>query len=162
MVFQQTLKYTGNQEEAEDLTQEIFLKAYEALSNFRGEAQFSTWLYKIAQSQIRMRYRKENTLPKSASVDFEEAQEKYLDKFKKWKDSITPEMQLLKQEMSAKMHSFISELPANYKKPLSLYYFENMSYKEIAEKMDIKMNTLKSYIFRGKEMIKEWWLKENE
>ncbi len=162
MVYSQALKFTGNQEEAEDLTQEIFLKAFEALSTFKGESQFSTWIYSIARNQILMKHRKESTNPKISIQDMEEVHNKYFDKIKKWKDQLNPEMQILKQEMNSKIQSMLSRLPSNYKKPLILYYFENMSYNEIAESMNIKVNTLKSYIFRGRELLKEWMQKDNE
>ena len=162
MVFSQAIKFTGNQEEAEDLTQEIFLKAFEALSTFKGESQFSTWIFSIARNQILMKHRKESSRPQIAHEDVEEVHNKYFDKIKKWREQITPEMQILKQEMNAKIASLLSRLPANYKNPLMLYYFENMSYKEISEKLDIKVNTLKSYIFRGKELMKDWLQKDNE
>lgn len=162
MVFSQAYKLTNNQEEAEDLTQEVFLKAFEALSTFRGESQFSSWLYSIARNQILMKYRKDSTHPKISTEDLEKVHTKYFDKIKKWRDQITPEMQILKQEMNSKIESMLAKLPSNYKKPLILYYFENMSYNEIAESMNIKVNTLKSYIFRGKELLKEWMQKDNE
>ncbi|HRG44958.1 MAG TPA: sigma-70 family RNA polymerase sigma factor [Leptospiraceae bacterium] len=162
MIFSQAIKYTGNQEEAEDLTQEIFLKAFEALSTFKGESQFSTWVYSIARNKILMKHRKESTNPQISADDVEEVHNKYFDKIKKWREQITPEMQILKQEMNTKIASLLSRLPSNYKNPLMLYYFENMSYKEISEKLDIKVNTLKSYIFRGKELMKDWLQKDND
>ncbi|HNN82050.1 MAG TPA: RNA polymerase sigma factor, partial [Leptospiraceae bacterium] len=106
--------------------------------------------------------RKESTNPKISIQDMEEVHNKYFDKIKKWKDQLNPEMQILKQEMNSKIQSMLSRLPSNYKKPLILYYFENMSYNEIAESMNIKVNTLKSYIFRGRELLKEWMQKDNE
>ena len=162
MIFSQAIKYTGNQEEAEDLTQEIFLKAFEALSTFKGESQFSTWVYSIARNKILMKHRKESTNPQISADDVEDVHNKYFDKIKKWREQITPEMQILKQEMNTKIASLLSRLPSNYKNPLMLYYFENMSYKEISEKLDIKVNTLKSYIFRGKELMKDWLQKDND
>lgn len=162
MIYSHALKFTGNQEEAEDLTQEIFLKAFEALSTFKGESQFSTWIFSIARNQILMKHRKESSNPKIVVDDVEELHNLYFDKIKKWREQITPEMQMLKKEMNARIASLLARLPSNYKNPLVLYYFENMSYKEISEKLDLKINTLKSYIFRGKELMKEWLQKENE
>ncbi|MCB1160812.1 MAG: RNA polymerase sigma factor, partial [Leptospiraceae bacterium] len=72
------------------------------------------------------------------------------------------EVNLIKEEMAQRIHSLIGRLPLNYKKPLVLYYFDNMSYKEISESLNLKMNTLKSYIFRGKELMKEWINKDED
>lgn len=86
MVFSQAIKFTGNQEEAEDLTQEIFLKAFEALSTFKGESQFSTWLFSIARNQILMKHRKESSRPQISQEDLEEVHNKYFDKIRKWRE----------------------------------------------------------------------------
>ncbi|MCP5503226.1 MAG: sigma-70 family RNA polymerase sigma factor [Leptospiraceae bacterium] len=160
-VFAQALKYTGNPDEAEDITQEVFLKAYESLSAFRGESQFSSWLYRITQNELIKRIRTRSRLPEQLEEN-PETSFSYSDMFKKWSASLSPEVNLIKEEMAQRIHSLIGRLPLNYKKPLVLYYFDNMSYKEISESLNLKMNTLKSYIFRGKELMKEWINKDED
>ena len=73
-----------------------------------------------------------------------------------------PESLVIKKETSSKVMDLLSKLPITYKKPLVLYYFENMSYGEIAETMGLKLNTLKSHILRGKEIMKRWMQNESE
>lgn len=156
MVYRYALKACRNQDEAEDITQEVFTKAFESLSQFKGRAKFSTWLYSITRNEIHRRS-KINANP-------EPEQEKHLiqDYCKRFQQQITPEVALLKEEMNNRLRTVMANLPLDYKKPLILYYFENKSYKEIAENMNLKMNTLKSYIFRGKQILKDWLKKDYE
>jgi RNA polymerase sigma-70 factor (ECF subfamily) len=152
MIFDYALKNTNNREEAEDITQEAFLRAFESLSTFRGESKFSTWVYRITQNLVLEKYR--SASKKKEEHHKEDMQHKNLTNF------INPEILLLKKEMANKVRDLVAKLPKVYKKPLVYYYFDGMSYQEIAKKMDIKMNTLKSYIFRGKELIREWMGKD--
>ncbi|MCB1159452.1 MAG: sigma-70 family RNA polymerase sigma factor, partial [Leptospiraceae bacterium] len=89
-VFAQALKYTGNPDEAEDITQEVFLKAYESLSAFRGESQFSSWLYRITQNELIKRIRTRSRLPEQLEEN-PETSFSYSDMFKKWSASLSPE-----------------------------------------------------------------------
>ncbi len=70
------------------------------------------------------------------------------------KENNTPEIQIIESELKTKISHFISKLPKSYSDVLKLYYFENMSYKEISEKLNIKLNTLKSNLLRAKESLK--------
>lgn len=151
MVYSEALKFTKNPDEAEDITQEIFLKAFESLSIFKGHSKFPTWLYKIGKNIALSKARKEKNTPIDSHQEFNPNQ--YQDN--RW-SQVTLEIENLENEMKQKVRSLIARLPSIYKKPLVLYYFENMSYKEISEHLDIKINTLKSYILRGKDLMKSW------
>jgi RNA polymerase sigma-70 factor (ECF subfamily) len=155
MVFSQCLKFFRSQEEAEDLSQEIFLKAFESLSTFKGESQFSTWLYKLAQNLILSKNRKKSIKVESVA-DYSKIDT--ADNI----DSNHVETESLRKEYTLKMQKLLSMLPANYKQPIILYYFENMSYREIADRLNLKINTLKSHILRGKEILKNWLQNEKE
>lgn len=162
MVYNLSLRYTKSEDEAEDITQEVFLKIYECLSTFKGESQLSTWIYRIAQNEIIQRHRKSEKQSTISHENIDQIISDYYTKLKQWRDSISPEVILLKEEMNSKIRSLVANLPKDYKNPLILFYFENMSYKEISEKLNLKMNTLKSYIFRGKELMKEWLKNESD
>ena len=143
--------YQLSLEETEDSLQEIFLKAFESLSQFRGESEFSTYLYSIARNYLS----KPKNYMEIPSGDFS-----FIDtlvssaksKWKKWKLGVDHEFEHF--ELSEKIKEMISNLPSIYKKPIHLYYFENFSYQEISEILNIKINTLKSQILRGKEILK--------
>ncbi|MBM9499864.1 RNA polymerase sigma factor [Leptospira sp. 201903071] len=156
LVYSQAIKAFRNETEAEDFTQDIFLKAFESLSTFQGRSQFSTWLFTIARNEIIRRYRKEH--PEISGLDALILAEN--EKEKKKEISSEQENKLLNQESSEKIRTLVENLPDVYRKPIALHYFENMSYKEISKKLNLKMNTLKSYIFRGKEIMRDWLNKE--
>ena len=149
MVSSQALKAFDTKDEAEDFTQEVFLKVYESLSTFRGEAQFSTWIYQIARNEISKHFKKRKptleTLEESHGIHA--------------KSDLSSGIieQIAKEEDGNLLRSLISQLPAVYRKPIILHYFENMSLKEISDDMDIKLNTIKSHISRGKDLIRKWW-----
>ncbi len=149
MVLSQAKKAFSTIDEAEDFTQEVFLKAYESLSTFRGEAQFSTWLYQIARNQISKDLKKK----KPQLEVFEETHSP------KTKADVSHGFidQIAKEEDGNLLRTLISRLPHVYRKPIVLHYFENMPLREISENMDIKLNTIKSHIARGKELIRKWW-----
>ncbi|EMF79768.1 ECF sigma factor [Leptospira weilii serovar Topaz str. LT2116] len=156
LIYSQAIKAFRNETEAEDFTQDIFLKAFESLSTFQGRSQFSTWLFVIARNDIIRRYRREH--PEISGLDTLLLVESEIEK--KNEISSEQETKLLKQEISEKIRSLVESLPELYRKPIILHYFENMSYKEISKKLNLKMNTLKSYIFRGKEIMRDWLNKE--
>ncbi|AXX14349.1 MULTISPECIES: RNA polymerase sigma factor [Leptospira] len=156
LIYSQAIKAFRNETEAEDFTQDIFLKAFESLSTFQGRSQFSTWLFVIARNEIIRRYRREH--PDISGLDTLLLTESEVEK--KNETSSEQETKLLKQEISEKIRSLVESLPELYRKPIMLHYFENMSYKEISQKLNLKMNTLKSYIFRGKEIMRDWLNKE--
>jgi RNA polymerase sigma-70 factor, ECF subfamily len=145
MVFAEALRFTGNREEAEDLSQEIFLKAFEKLSTFKGRSKFPTWLYKIGKNLALSKQRsKQIILNPSTAIENEISQ------------NHTPEELILESEHQISIRNLLNKLPHTYKNPLHLYYFENMSYAEISQTLNMKMNTLKSTILRGKEILKKW------
>jgi len=150
MVYGEALRFTKNPDEAEDLTQEIFLKAFESLSLFKGYSKFPTWLYRIGKNLALNSYRKDKIAPQRIQKEFQPEIYQQAD----WRNQF--EIENTDHEISQKIHSLLAKLPLTYNKPLILYYFENMSYKEISEHMDIKINTLKSYILRGKDLLKKW------
>lgn len=154
MVYSQAKKAFRNESEAEDFTQDIFLKAFEGLSTFKGRSKFSTWVFSIARNEIIRKYRKDHPeidMPiDGISSDVASV------------GSSSQESEVLERETTDKIRSLVEKLPELYRKPISLHYFENMSYKDISENLNLKMNTLKSYIFRGKEILREWLKKEDE
>jgi RNA polymerase sigma-70 factor, ECF subfamily len=152
MVYRQALKYTRNPEEAEDITQDVFLQAFEKLSSFRGEAKFSTWLFRIGQNILLQRVRKGKVRPDTHA----QVLDPDLDPKSFPVNANCPETQLLEQESKQTLVSLLARLPITYKNPLQLYYFEGLSYQEISERLNLKINTLKSHILRGKELLKKW------
>lgn len=155
MISSLSARSIPDSDEREDFLQEVFISAYQSLSQFRGESEFSTWLYQIARNQLG----KKKKVQSSVSVDdpnlFDSLDLSAQERSKNIRRNVSQESRIIKEEISEKVRSLVSSLPSQYKNPIMLYYFENLSYKEIADMLNLKMNTLKSYIFRGKELLRD-------
>lgn len=144
-------KNLHSENDVEDFTQEVFLKAFSSLSMFRKESKFSTWIYQIARNQI------QEWNSKSKKVETEDPKE-LENSYTVFEDQV---QEISKKQKHSKLHEIIQNLPSVYKKPITLHYFNGMSYQEIAKTLGCKLNTVKSNVFRGKDLIRKWW-KENE
>ena len=140
--------------EAEDVTQEAFVKAYRALPSFRGDSAFYTWLYRIgintAKNYLVASGRR---APTSTEVDAEEA-EGY-ESADQLRDINTPESLLLSKEIATTVNRAIESLPEELRSAIQLRELEGMSYEEIAKLMDCPIGTVRSRIFRAREAIAE-------
>jgi RNA polymerase sigma-70 factor (ECF subfamily) len=141
-----------DQAEAEDVVQEAFIKAYRALANFRGDAAFYTWLYRIgintAKNHLVSQGRR---APTSTDADIEEA-ETFVDA-DGLKDMNTPESLLASKQIAATVNSAMMSLPEELRNAISLREIEGMSYEEISEVMSCPIGTVRSRIFRAREAI---------
>ena len=140
--------------DAEDVTQEAFVKAYRALPSFRGDSAFYTWLYRIginaAKNYLVATGRR---APTSTGVDTEEAEG--LESGEQLRDINTPESLLLSKEIGATVNAAIESLPEELRSAIQLRELEGMSYEEIAKLMDCPIGTVRSRIFRAREAIAE-------
>ena len=138
----------------QDIAQETFIKAYRALGNFRGDAQFYTWLYRIAINTA-----KKSLLElKHDPVVLESALQKDEDDetFRPELESIsteTPEAELASKQIADAVNAALEELPEDLRKALVLREIEGMSYEEIAQMMVTPIGTVRSRIFRAREAI---------
>jgi RNA polymerase sigma-70 factor (ECF subfamily) len=138
--------------EAEDVTQEAFIKAYRALPSFRGDSAFYTWLYRIGINTAKnFLVAMGRRAPTSTEVDAEEA-EGY-EGSEQLHDINTPESLLLSKEIATTVNSAIESLPEELRSAIQLRELEGMSYEEIAKLMDCPIGTVRSRIFRAREAI---------
>ena len=144
-------RYIHDQDEALDVTQEAFIKAYRALPRFRGDSAFYTWLYRIATNTAKNYLVAQGRRPPDSDIDAEEA-EQYDGAFR-LHELDTPESMLLKDEISAVVYKTIDELPEDLRTAISLREFEGLSYEEIAQAMDCPVGTVRSRIFRARDAI---------
>ena len=144
-------RFLRNQNDALDITQEAFLKAYRALPNFRGDSAFFTWLYRIAintaKNYLTMQSRR------AAEVEQDLLEIEQIDGDNVLKDQATPEHLLLTDEIQATIISAIEQLPEDLRVAITLREIEGLSYEEIAEVMDCPIGTVRSRIFRAREAI---------
>ena len=137
--------------EAEDVAQEAFLKAYQALPSFRGDSQFYTWLYRIAVNTAKNHLVSRGRRPPSTDVDMEDAQQ--VDDSSMLREMDTPEANLEKEDMRMVINKAIEELPEELRTAFTLREFSGLSYEDITEIMDCPVGTVRSRIFRAREAI---------
>ncbi len=137
-------------DQAKDITQEIFIKVWKNLKNFNSEkAQFKTWLFVIARNSITDYLRKKKSIPFSYFGENESTLENIGD------ESDLPDEIFQKFQDKEMLLKILEELPINYREVLTLYYQEDMTFKEIGEVLGKPLNTVKSYHYRAVEKIKE-------
>ena len=139
-----------------DITQETFLRAYRALYQFRGEAQFYTWLYRIAVNTAKkalVDMKRNPVVTESAlrgSSDSED-ETSFLDR--ELISDETPETVLAAQEIAAAVNAAMEALPEDLRQAVTLREIEGLSYEEIAVAMECPIGTVRSRIFRAREAI---------
>lgn len=145
-VFNLIFRMLQNYEEASEVTQEAFLAAWQGLSSFRGEARFSTWLYRIAyncalkQLEVRKRDKALHTaLQAEQNNESEDPKDSLLDL-------------LDNQEMVQKQ---LSQLPPKYRIVLILRHLQDMTYEEMADVLTMPIGTIKTHLFRARNLLKE-------
>ena len=151
------LTHLAGEQEAEDLTQETFVKVHQGLENFRGESQLSTWIYRIATNTALDRLRSpsfQRAAQASLSENLEETQiaDKVIGAEEK-KPLI--EKQLIREEMNECIRGYIEKLPENYRTVLVLSEWEGLRNNEIAEILGVTLNTVKIRLHRAKTKLKE-------
>lgn len=144
-------RFVRQPEEAEDVAQEAFVKAYRALHNFRGDSAFYTWLYRIAVNTAKNHLVAQGRKVNIADVDTEEAEQ--FDSADGLREYDTPEGLLLSKEIAQHIDAALKALPADLREAVSLRELEGLSYDEIAQVMDCPVGTVRSRIFRAREAI---------
>ncbi len=141
-----------------DIAQETFIRAYRALAQFRGDAQFYTWLYRIAvntaKKQLMELKRDPLVFPsqmKSADEDETSASEREL--IGNVADAETPEAVLASKEIAEAVNAAMDALPEELRMAITLREMEGLSYEEIAQALDCPIGTVRSRIFRAREAI---------
>ena len=144
-------RMTGNPEDAADMTQETFIKAYNSLQSFRGDSKFSVWLYRIASNVCLDFLRSRNRKPTvSLSVEDDEGEETQLDVAD---ESHSPELLLERSLTRDAVRRGLQALPPDYRQILLLREIQGLSYEEIADVLRIEVGTVKSRIFRARKRL---------
>ena len=144
-------RYVYDQNEVMDVAQEAFIKAYRALPGFRGESAFYTWLYRIGVNTAKNYLVSQGRRPPSVDIDAEDAG--YLEGESELKEYATPEHLLVRDEIENTVHSAIEKLPEDLRTAITLRELDGLSYEEIAERMNCPVGTVRSRIFRAREVI---------
>ena len=130
---------------AEDISQEVFIKCYKHVGNFRGDASIKSWIYRITVNTAK---------------DFIKKKSFRVLKFPKWffenlKKSESPEEVFLQYDQNEQLLQNVFALPIKYREVIVLYYFQELRVHEIAETLNINMSTVKTRLSRGRSILKE-------
>lgn len=144
-------RYVRDSAEVQDVTQEAFIKAYRALPKFRGDAQFYTWLYRIAINTAKNYLMARSRRPPGSDIDIQDAEN--FESATSLKDIENPENQLFGEELREVVQRALGQLPEDLRTAVTLREFDGLSYEEIADVMDCPVGTVRSRIFRAREAI---------
>ncbi len=144
-------RYVRDPQEAQDVAQEAFIKAYRATPGFRGESSFYTWLYRIGVNTAKNHLVAQGRRPPDSDVDAQDAERFDIDTMLREQD--TPEAEAYRDEVERTVVEAIAELPEELRTAVTLRELEGLSYQEIAEVMECPVGTVRSRIFRAREAI---------
>lgn len=144
-------RFISDPHEVEDVCQDAFIKAYRALSTFRGDSAFYTWLYRIAVNTAKNHLVARNRRPPSKDVQLDDPENP--ETIGLLKEIETPEGSLMTEHLKAVIDQAIAELPEELRTAFTLREFSGLSYEDITEIMDCPVGTVRSRIFRAREAI---------
>jgi RNA polymerase sigma-70 factor (ECF subfamily) len=153
-VYFMLLKMVKNKDDADDLTIEAFGKAFKRLEQYSPQFAFSTWLFKIATNNTIdfLRKQKTNTYSIDKAFEGDDGSEMI---FEIKSDSLTPEEKIIRKEKLIHMRIVVEKLKPRYRQLIELRYFEELSYEEIATKLEMPLGTVKAQLFRAKDLLQE-------
>jgi len=158
-LFKSALRMTRSVEDAEDLIQETYLKAYKYYARFSEGTNFKAWLFKIMKNTFINSYRKKKLQP--PKIDFDDVQEgleeTLLDAAQE--ASRNPEAGVISTEIDHDVRQTLMDLPHDYKMVVLLADLEGFSYKEIADILEVPVGTVMSRLYRGRRMLERTLLK---
>ena len=149
-------RLTENAEEARDLTQETFLRAFQNIRHFRGEADLRTWIYRIAINQARNRWRwwRRRRRDSTVSLDSTDERGQSLIGNLRADRSSNPEQVTLARERETALNAALQSLSRSYRETVILRDIEGFSYEEIATTLEISVGTVKSRLARGRQELR--------
>ena len=144
-------RYVSNQSDVPDIVQDAFIKAYQALPNFKGNSAFYSWLYRIAVNTAKNYGTAQGRRPPSNDVDIADAE--LYEGAEALRENASPEKMLLTQEIKTLIFSTIAQLPDDLRIAINFREIEGLSYEEIATIIGCPVGTVRSRIFRAREAI---------
>ena len=158
-LYNTAFRMTRNAEDAEDLVQESYLKAYKYYDKFQEGTNFKAWLFKILKNTFINNYRRRQQRPPQS--DFAEIEESFetqvSDEVKRRIKS--PEEELLEDILDEDVQRALDELPSDYRMAVLLADLEGFSYKEIAEILELPVGTVMSRLYRGRKLLEDGMLR---
>ena len=159
--YQPALAFRGNREEAEEVAQDAFIRIYRSLPKFRGDAEFSTWMYRIVMNLCNNRYRwnKVRGAGRNISVDAPlESKNSSGDaplKMELPDDRMMPDREVAFVELRDRTEAAMKSLPEVYRQAVLLRNVKQLDYEQIAQILHCAVGTVKSRINRGRELLRQ-------
>jgi RNA polymerase sigma-70 factor (ECF subfamily) len=144
-------RLVGDRLEAEELVQDAFINAYRNLGQFRGEARFGTWFYRILYNLCMTRLRRRSASPPMLEMTDDTAR----NAIPVEDDALSFDETLENNDLVRFLSLEVEALPPQYRSAVTLYYIQEMSYEEIAGIMEIPLGTVKTCLFRGRNLLKK-------
>ncbi len=149
-VYNFQLKRTQNEYEAEDITIQSFSRAFDKIDTFKEELNFKTWLIQISKNiHIDLLRKKNASIQSKTTTRVDDSVYRIID------DNPTPEDKLITEQNLAQLLLYIKQLKPNYQQVINLRYFQELSYKEIAEHLDEPINNVKVKLLRARKLLSE-------
>jgi RNA polymerase sigma-70 factor, ECF subfamily len=156
-VYSIAMSLMHNPADAADMTQEAFVRLLRSLGTYRGETKFTTWLYRLVTNicldGLRRRGRPVDSLDEPAGGQADDGSQTAGERLADSDRWTQPEEQIELRESATEVRNALGSLPASQRLALTLHYFEDLRYEDIAEVMGLPLNTVKSHIRRGKERL---------
>ena len=151
-VYNLALKMVGNEQDALDISQDAFIKAFRSLGSFRGDSKFSVWLYRLTSNLCldHLRAKKRNNV---VSLTMYSPEEEEPEELEIPDERYSPEKLFDKKELQQNLSSALEELPPEQKEILLLREVSGLSYEEIAQSLGLEPGTVKSRIFRARKNL---------
>jgi len=143
-IYHLILRQLGNEHEALDLCQDVFLKAFKKIELFRGDSRFNTWMYRIAINECRSRFRSKKNKPHISNLDSIKDE---------GPDSTANTIET--KEKAEVVRDTLNKLPDDYSIPLILFHLQGKAHKEVAEILGLPIGTVKTRIHRGHKLLVE-------
>lgn len=151
-IFYMLLKMVNNSDDAEDLTIEAFGKAFKRLHQYTPQFAFSTWLFKIASNNCIDHIRKKRINALSLDAGYTNSDGETME-INISDGKMDPEETMEKKERVKKMREVVAKLKPRYRELVELRYFQELSYEEISQELDIPLGTVKAQLFRAREFL---------
>ena len=153
-VYYMLLKMVNNPDDAEDLTQEAFAKAFSSLEKFDPRYAFSTWLFRIATNNCIDFIRKKRIQTISIDTPYENEEGDSMS-FDIKDEGLNPSEVMLKKQRKEYLKRAVDRLPLKYQKLVELRYFKELSYEEVAGELELPLGTVKAQLFRARELLNQ-------
>ena len=150
-IYNLALKMVGNPDDAFDISQDAFLRAYNSLSSFHGDSKLSVWLYRLTSNiciDFLRKKKRRNEVQLSILEDDDEDRPLDIPD-----DRFSPDVELDRAEQRKAIHEGLAQLPENDRKILTLREISGLSYEEIAQALDLELGTVKSKLFRARKKL---------